>query len=218
MGFLVNVSKKSLNEVEMFLDIAVNDIIEGKVIAFPTNSVYGLGCDPTNMKAVDRLYQIKFRDRSKGFLLLVYSIKEAEKVAKFNDTAKKLADHFWPGELTLILNRRPDNIIPAEVTASEETIGLRVPKNKIVRKILNKLIERGEFGGIVGTSANYAGEPPCESGKEISNKILSPIDLILDSGKISSGTPTTIVECTGPELKILRQGRIKEEEIRKVLS
>lgn len=218
MGFLLNVSKKSLDEVEMYLDIAVDKIIEGKVIAFPTNSVYGLGCDPTNMDAVERLYQIKFRDRSKGFLLLVFNAQEAEKIAILNDTARTLADQFWPGELTLILKRRPDNIIPSEVTSSEETIGLRVPKNEIVREILNKLTERGQFGGIVGTSANYAGEEPCESGKGISHKFLSPIDLIIDSGKISSGTPTTIVDCTSSEIKILREGKIKKEEVLQVLS
>lgn len=218
MGFLVNVSKKPLDEVEMYLDIAVDNIIEGKVIAFPTNSVYGLGCDPTNMDAVDRLYQVKFRDRSKGFLLLVFDLQEAEKIAIFNETARRLADHFWPGELSLILKRKQDNIIPPEVTSSEETIGLRIPKNEIVREILNKLTERGEFGGIVGTSANYAGEPPCESGKEISNKILSPIDFIIDSGKIKSGIPTTIVDCTSSEIKILREGKIEKEEILQVLS
>lgn len=217
MGFLVNVSKKSVNEIEMFLNIAADTIMEGKIIAFPTNSVYGLGCDPTNMNAVDRLYQIKFRDHSKGFLLLVFNVQEAEKVAIFNDTARILAEHYWPGKLSLILKRQNENIIPPEVTSSEETIGLRVPENKIIRQILHKLIERGSFGGIVGTSANYAGEPVCESGKEISNTFLSPIDLILDTGKSTSGNPTTIVDCTSPEIKILREGDITEEEIFQIL-
>ncbi|TFF98531.1 MAG: threonylcarbamoyl-AMP synthase [Promethearchaeota archaeon] len=218
MGLLVNVSKKPIDEIEMFLNIAAETIIEGKIIAFPTDSVYGLGCDPTNMNAVNRLFQIKFRDHSKGFLLLVFNIQEAEKIVIFNEAARTLAEHYWPGELSLILKRHPQSIIPPEVSASKETIGLRVPKNEIIRQILNKLIEREAFGGIVGTSANYAGEPPCTSGKEISNKFLSPIDLIIDSGKSSSGTATTIIDCTDPEIKIIREGKIKEEEILQLLA
>ncbi len=218
MGLLVRVSGKSVDEIDMFLNIAVDNIISGKIIGFPTNSVYGLGCDPTNVNTINRLYKIKFRDISKGFLLLVFNIGEVEKIAEVNDTARKLAAHFWPGELSLILKRKSYNIIPSEVTGNRDTIGLRVPENEIVREILNKLIIRGHFGGIVGTSANYAGEPPCTSGREISNTFLNPIDLIIDSGESKSGIPTTIVDCTDTDIKILREGKITEEEIRQVIS
>jgi len=217
MGFLVKLSGNLDKDTELFLETAVDWIIEGKLIVFPTNSVYGLGGDPLNLSLIERIYNIKFRERSKGFLLLVSDFDEAVKIAEFNDIAKKLAQHFWPGQLTLILKRKEPNIIPLEVTASQDTIGLRVPENKVILKILEILKKRGRFGGIIGTSANYSGEPPSISGAEVAKKFLGTIDYILDSGKSQSQIPTTIVDCTSEELKFLRIGKISEEEIRSIL-
>ncbi|TXT62134.1 MAG: Threonylcarbamoyl-AMP synthase [Promethearchaeota archaeon] len=217
MGFLIKVADQTLEEMRVFLDIAVDEIIEGKIIAFPTDSVYGLGCDPTNLNAVQRLFNIKFRDQSKGFLLLIYNVEEAQKVAQLNSSADKLIRGFWPGELTLILKRRPDCIIPPEVTGSEETIGLRVPKNEIILEILKRLKEKGHFGGIVGTSANYAGEEPSIDGQEVAKKLLTPVDIIIDGGKTKSQIPTTIVDCSKEEIEILREGKITKEQIDEVL-
>jgi len=217
MGFLVKVKNKSIEEIKVFLDITIDHIIEGNIIGFPTNSVYGLGCDPTNLDAVDKLYKLKFRDPSKGFLLLVSDFEEAKKVADFNEIAIKLASHFWPGQLTLILNRKTPNIIPKEVTASENTIGIRVPENKIMLEILQGLKNKGIFGGIVGTSANYSGEKPATSGQEVSNTFLGPIDLIIDAGEAEAKIPTTIVDCTKDKVEILREGKITEEKINEVI-
>ncbi|GAI95420.1 unnamed protein product, partial [marine sediment metagenome] len=160
-----------------------------------------------------RIYDIKYRDRSKGLLLLVADIEEAEKVAEFNKIGYKLAERFWPGQLTLILNKKEPNIIPPEVTAGKNTIGIRIPENEIVLTILKKLKINGYFGGIIGTSANYSGEPPSISGDQVAKKFLTPIDLILDGGKTKTKVPTTIVDCTSEELKLLRIGVVKEEEI-----
>ncbi len=217
MGFLVKLSGNLDMDTEMFLETAVEWIMEGKLIGFPTNSVYGLGGDPLNLNLVERLYNIKFRERSKGFLLLVAGFEEASKIAEFNSTAKKLANHFWPGQLTLILKRKEPNIIPLEVTAFQDTIGLRVPENKVLLKILEILKQKGQFGGIIGTSANYSGEPPSISGAEVAKKFLGTIDYIIDSGNSQSQIPTTIVDCTSEELKFLRIGKITEEEIISVL-
>ena len=213
MGFLIKLKGKRIQDIEFFLEIAVENIIEGKIIAFPTNSVYGLGGDPLNLEVINRIYEIKYRDRSKGLLLLVADIEEAEKVAEFNKTGYKLAERFWPGQLTLILKRKEPNIIPPEVTAGKNTIGIRVPENEIILTILKKLKLKGYFGGIIGTSANYSGEPPSISGDEVAKKFLTPIDLILDGGKTKTKVPTTILDCTSEELKLLRIGIIKEEEI-----
>ncbi len=217
MGFLIRLSGKEEKEIELFLEIAADNIIEGKVISFPTNSVYGIGGDPQNLDLIERLFDIKFRDRSKGFLLLVSDYEEALKIAEFNSVAKRLANYFWPGQLTLILKRKEPNIIPLEVSAFKKTIGIRVPENKIILKILNILKSRGYFGGIIGTSANYSGEPPSISGDQVVKKILSPIDLILDGGKSKSKLPTTIIDCTTEKLKFLRIGKISEEDILRVL-
>lgn len=213
MGFLIKLAGKELKDIKLFLDIAVDNIIEGKLIAFPTNSVYGIGGDPLNLNVINKIYDIKFRDHTKGFLLLVSDSEEASKVAEFNDTAKKLANRYWPGQLTLILKRKIPNIIPPEVSAFQNTIGLRIPENEIILKILKLLKERGHFGGIIGTSANYSGEPPSISGEEVTKKILSPIDLILDDGKSKSKLPTTIVDCTSNRVHFLRIGEISKEEI-----
>ncbi|MFW9821638.1 MAG: L-threonylcarbamoyladenylate synthase [Candidatus Thorarchaeota archaeon] len=218
MGFLVKLSGKRLEDITLYLDIAVENIIEGKIIAFPTNSVYGIGGDPLNFDVINRLYQIKFRDRSKGFLLLASDIEEVLKIAEFNEIAHKLAEKYWPGQLTLILKKKSPNIIPSEVTASKDTIGLRIPENKIILEILKMLKSRGHLGVIIGTSANYSGEPPCVSGEEVAKKILSPIDLIIDGGKSKSQISTTIVDCSTTTPKFLRIGQIPKEEILELLS
>ena len=218
MGFLIKLAGKKLEEIEFYLNIAVENIIEGKVIAFPTDSVYGIGGDPQNLDVINRIYDIKFRDRSKGLLLLVSDYEEASKIAEFNDTAIKLANQYWPGQLTLILKRKEPCIIPPVVTAFQETIGLRVPENDIIHYILKKLKINGYFAGIIGTSANYSGESPSISGEEVTKKILSPIDLIIDSGKSKSKLPTTIVDCTSKTAIFLRIGEVSEEEILEFLS
>ena len=218
MGLLVKLKGKNIKEMDLYLEIAVDSIIEGKTVAFPTNSVYGIGGDPLNYELIEKIYQIKFRERTKGLLILVADFEEAAKVAEFNKESKILADKFWPGQLTLILQRKKSCIIPEEVTASKDTIGIRVPENEIILTILKKLKERGYFGGIIGTSANYSGEKPSVSGDEVVKKFLSPIDLIIDNGKSKSKKPTTIVDCTSQKPNILRLGVITEEDIMDALS
>ncbi len=217
MGFLIKLNKKTLNEIDLYLEVAVDNIIEGKLIAFPTDSVYGIGGDPLNKDVIERIFEIKFRDRKKGLLLLVSNYEEAIKIAQFNKMAKILVKHYWPGQLTLILKRRESCIIPEEVSAFQNTLGIRVPENNIIMKILEKLKARGSFGGIIGTSANYSGEPPSISGDEVAHKFLSPIDFIIDGGKSKSKISTTIVDCTSQEPKFLRIGAISEEEVLDVL-
>ena len=217
MGFLVRLKGRTKEEIEVFLAIAADKIIEGEVIAFPTNSVYGLGGDPLKKEVIERIYSIKFRDKSKGLLLLVSDVEEAMKIAEFNEMSTTLAKHFWPGQLTLILKRKEPNIIPPEVTAFKSTIGLRVPENTLILNLLSVLKSRGRFGGIIGTSANYSGEPPSISGDEVAKKFLSPIDFIIDEGKTQSQIPTTIVDCTSNTPKFLRIGKISEEDVYSVL-
>jgi len=218
MGFLIKFSKKTQEDIDVFLETTVDFIIDGKLVAFPTNSVYGIGGNPQNLELIQRLYDIKFRDRNKGFLLLISDYEEACKIAEFNEIGKKLASHFWPGQLTLILKKKETNLIPPEVTANQDTIGLRVPENEIILKILNILKSKGQFGGIIGTSANYSGESPSIDGAQVAKTFLGTIDLILDSGKTKSKISTTIVDCSTEKLKFLRIGKITEEEIRDILS
>lgn len=217
MGFLIKVRGKNLAEIKPYLEIAVDNIIEGKIIAFPTDSVYGIGANPQNLDAINRIFDIKFRDRSKGLLLLVLDIEEAKKIAEFNNLATSLAKKYWPGLLTLILRKKEPNIIPPEVSGFKNTIGLRVPKNEVILNILQILKSRGYFGGIIGTSANYSGEPPCTSGDEIAKKFLSPIDLIIDGGKSKFKLPTTIINCTSNKPEFVRIGTLAEEQIQEYI-
>ncbi len=213
MGFLVSLNDEKGSDREVFLEIAADYILDGKLIAFPTGSIYGLGGDPRNESLYKRICSIKFRDPEKGFLLLVSDLSEAKKVGVFNEKAEKLAKKYWPGQLTLIVKKKQPNIIPDVVTGTEETIGLRVPENETILKILELVKKKGHFGGIIGTSANYSGEPPSTSGKEVSRTFLGPIDLIIDAGESQSKTPTTIVDYTEEVPKFLRIGKISEEEI-----
>lgn len=215
MGILLKISGKQKDEILSFLEIAADMIIEGKIIAFPTNSVYGLGGDPLNLKVVRRICQLKFREKEKGFLLLVTDLEEAKKIAEFNEIGTILAQKFWPGQLTLILKRKENSIISPEVTGSEYTIGLRVPENQVILEILKILKAKGHFGGIIGTSANYSGEEPSTSGEQVARTFLGPIDIIIDDGKTVSSIETTILDCTEEHLKFLRIGKVTEDEILK---
>ncbi|MFX1239506.1 MAG: L-threonylcarbamoyladenylate synthase [Promethearchaeota archaeon] len=205
-------------EIDIFLDLILDHIIEGKLIAFPTDSVYGIGGDPSNIELINRIYDIKHREHSKGFLLLVSDFEEACKIAEFNAKAKTIAKTFWPGQVTLILRKKEKAPIPPELNAFQDTIGLRVPKNEIVLKILRGLKKRGKIGAIIGTSANFSREPPAISGTEVSKLFMGTIDLVLDSGKTMSKIPTTIVDLSSNIEKFLRIGRISERQIRNTLS
>jgi len=218
MGFLVKLAGKKLNDIAVYLETAVENIIDGKVIAFPTNSVYGIGGNPVDLEVINRIYDIKFRERAKGFLLLVSDYEEALKIAEFNTLSTKLTSKYWPGQLTLILKKKEPSILPPEVTGFKSTVGLRVPENEITLRILRLLKSKGHLGVIIGTSANYSGEPPCISGEEVAKRIMSPIDLIIDGGKSKSQLSTTIVDCTGDKPAFLRIGKIPKEEILDFLS
>jgi L-threonylcarbamoyladenylate synthase len=218
MGLLIKIKGKPIEEIRYCLELTADYVIQGKIIGFPTDSVYGLGGNPLNLNVINKIFDIKFRDRSKGLVILLSDIEEARKVAQFNPLAEILAKNFWPGQLTLILKKKQNNIIPPELTGFKETIGLRVPDNEIILEILKILKSQLKFGGLIGTSANYSGETPSVSGDEVAKKFLTPIDLIIDSGKTLSQIPTTIIDCSTEKLRFLRIGAIKEEEVIDVLN
>ena len=217
MGLLIKFSEKNKEKISEYYELIVNFIVDGKIIAFLTNSVYGLGGDPYNPDVIKRLQDIKFRDRDKGFLLLLSDYEEASKIAVFNDVADKLVKKFWPGQLTIILKRKDPNMIPMEVSGFRDTIGMRIPENEVILGILKNLKSKGNFGGIIGTSANYSGEKPSISGAEVAKSFLGNIDLILDSGKSISKIPTTIVDCSEDKIKVLRVGKITKDQISEVI-
>ena len=183
---------------------AVNN---GAIIVFPTDTVYGLGCDPYNHDAVVSIYEIKKRKKTKPFPIIGYSKKELEKIAEFNALEEKIAEKFWPGPITLILKVKDKEI--QKSLELEGKIAVRVPDNQCVLTLLK------ECKLLVGTSANISGTATFNDPKECSEN-LSGYDLFMDGGIISSQGESTIVEIENNDVKILRKGNVSEEMIKEL--
>ena len=177
---------------------------DGGIIVFPTDTVYGMGCDPYNKKSVDKIYQIKGRSKTKPFPILAYSIDAASEIVEFDKDSKKIADKFWPGPLTLILKLRDEKL--KESLNLKEKIAIRVPNNQC---LLN-LLKNSKF--LVGTSANLSGESSFTNSQECYQKI-SECDVFLDGGDIENGGESTILEMDKGKPIIHRIGSLKKEEI-----
>ena len=195
--------KISCNDAD--IQIATKAINEGAVIVFPTDTVYGLGCNPYNHEAVLSLYEIKKRKKTKPFPVIGYAKKELEKIAEFNTLEDKIAEKFWPGPITLILKVKHKQI--QKSLDLDRKIAVRVPNNQCVLALLK------ECKLLVGTSANISGTAPFSDPKECS-KNLSGYDLLIDGGIISSHGESTIVEIENNDVKIIRKGNISEEMIK----
>ena len=189
------------------IKVAIKKIKAGEIIVFPTDTVYGLGCDPYNKKTVSRLYEIKKREKTKPFPILGISKTELEKIAEFNTLERKIAEKFWPGQITLILKIKDEKI--RQSLCLDKKIAVRVPNNQCVLSLLK------ECKLLVGTSANISGTTPFTDPNECS-KNLTRYDLLIDGGIIPSQSESTIVEIVGDDIKILREGSVPEKEIREL--
>ena len=186
---------------------AASAINDGAVIVFPTDTVYGLGCNPYNHDSVLSIYEIKKREKTKPFPVLGYSKEELEKIAEFSPLEEKIAEKFWPGAITLILKVK-DREIQKSLSLGGK-IAVRVPNNKCALALLK------ECKLLVGTSANISGTRPFSDPKECSEN-LTGYDLFIDGGIISSEGESTIVEIVNNDVKILRKGSISEEMIKEL--
>lgn len=181
----------------------------GGLVAFPTDTVYGLGAQVLNRKAVARLYAVKGRDEEKAIPVLAASVDAAGKVARpLPAMARRLAERFWPGPLTLIVWRMPD--LPPEVSPYE-TVAVRVPDHELALALLRA------SGPLAVTSANRTGKPSSLSAEDVLATLGGNFELLLDAGPSPGGLPSTIVDCTGDEPRILRPGPISSEDILAVL-
>jgi L-threonylcarbamoyladenylate synthase len=189
---------------------AVDVLKNGGLVAFPTDTVYGLGALAFDIQAIERLYVVKGRNNTKAIALLIGSVSELDQVAvDVSKSSMKLADKFWPGPLTLILNRHPQ--LP-DVLAPLPTIGVRVPNHPLALALLERT------GPLAVTSANLAGKSNASTTQEVLSQLDGRIHLILDGGRSPGGVPSTIVDCTTPELKILRPGPISKREFKRALA
>ncbi|RLI06448.1 threonylcarbamoyl-AMP synthase [Candidatus Bathyarchaeota archaeon] len=181
----------------------------GGVVIYPTDTVYGLGCDPANVDATRRICEIKGR-ADKTLPLACSDVEAAKRIVEFNPIAERLAERFWPGPLTMVLPAKVD--YPIWVTHGARTLGVRVPGHPVARR-LAKL----SGGVIVTTSANKSGEPPPKTALEAAEQIGEEVDLILDAGPAPLKQPSTVLDLSGDELWIIRPGPIKAEDIKKAL-
>ena len=180
---------------------------EGGLVAYPTETFYGLGCDPRDPVAVDRLVRAKGRAPGQALPLLVGRLEQlAGVVARFDDPFSEIADRFWPGPLTLVLPAAPGLASP--VTAAGRTVAVRWTSSPAARRLLEA------FGGaLVGTSANLTGEEPCREAGAVRRALGGRIDLVLDGGPAPGGLPSTLLDLSVRPPRLLREGVVPREEL-----
>ena len=196
---------------------AAQSLKSGSLIAFPTETVYGLGADATNPEAVARIYEVKGRPADHPLIVHVGDMQDiAQWSDEIPDYAIALARAFWPGPMTLILKR--SSLAQDFITGGQETVGLRVPNHVIALALLNEFKKIGGKG-IAAPSANRFGHVSPTTAKAVSDELsqyLAQDDLILDGGPSQVGVESTIIDCTTQSPKILRPGAITEEMIEEV--
>lgn len=191
-------SKKDINEIKKCL-------LEGKVIAFPTDTVFGLGCVYDDKDAIDKIYIAKNRDYSKTLPMMCNGLKMINEVAYINEKSSKVIESFMPGAITIIFNKKES--IPDYVTGGKSTIAIRVPDDDFIIKLISELGKP-----MLVTSANVSGEPSLFKWEEVKEKIGNKIDGLVCENAFSD-MASTIVDCTKEDIKILREGPISKETI-----
>ena len=193
---------------------AAQSLKSGALVAFPTETVYGLGADATNAAAVARIYQVKGRPADHPLIVHVGDMQDiADWSDDIPDYAISLARAFWPGPMTLILKR--SSLAQDFITGGQETVGLRVPNHTVALALLNEFKKIGGKG-IAAPSANRFGHVSPTTAQAVSDELshyLAPEDLLLDGGPSLVGVESTIIDCTTESPKILRPGAITEEMI-----
>ena len=181
----------------------------GGLVAFPTDTVYGVGALAFDDEAVQSIYMAKDRPIEKAIPVLIGDMEDLDKIAiDIPNMAKKLASRFWPGPLTILIPKKPS--LPKAVSATA-AVGVRVPDHEIARALLRAA------GPMAVTSANVSGQASPTTAEQVFAQLGGRIALIIDGGKTPGGVPSTLVDCTGDEIRVLRQGPITEEELRSVL-
>ena len=197
--------KENIDESE--LRDVVNTLKNDGIVIFPTETVYGIGGNATSNKVVDRVYQAKQRPRAKAVNILVANVKEIEKYAVItSEIERKIIENFMPGPLTIILKKKDG--FGDYFTAENDTIGVRIPDNKIINTILDAI----DFP-LIAPSANISDRPSGIRAQDIAEDFKDTVDIIIDGGDAKLGTSSTIVKVVNGEIQILRAGEITKEEI-----
>lgn len=191
---------------------AARVLAEGGLVAFPTETVYGLGADATNPEAVAKLYDAKERPSFNPLIAHVASVKAAEQIGQFSETALRLAEKFWPGPLTLVVRARPGCTVCDLARAGLNTVAVRVPGHPIAHALL-EATERP----IVAPSANRSGHVSPTTADHVMSDLRDRIDAVIEGGQTPLGLESTIVDCTGEKPLLLRPGTIAREALEAVL-
>jgi L-threonylcarbamoyladenylate synthase len=184
---------------------AAQTLEKGGVIIYPTDTVYGLGCNPFNEDAVKRVFKIK-GERTKPLPILASNVKEIEKIAQVTEKVLKLAEKFWPGPLAIVLPKKPS--LPSIVTCDLDSVAVRVPNHEVALELI-----RLSGGLLVGTSANKSRKKPPQTASEAAKQIGEEVDIILDGGPTPIGASSTIIDLTGEKPRIVRHGPLKMSDI-----
>jgi L-threonylcarbamoyladenylate synthase len=191
--------------------LAASRIVKaGGLVVYPTETVYGLGCNPFHTEAVRQITKVKGL-RKKPLPVLASDIEYVEKIAYLSKKARRIAEQLWPGPLTLVVPKKP--ILPNAVTSSLDSVGVRIPHHDVAIQLI-----RLSSGLLVGTSANKTGREPPRTAYDASEQLGEEVNLILDGGTTLLGAPSTILDLTSKKPKILREGSISLEEIADALT
>jgi len=210
---LVRVVEITGDGVEKLSEIAPL-VAKGKLIIYPTDTVYGLGTSPYLRDSVLKVFKLKKRELGKPLPILTSSIDKAKELVEFNELAEELAVRFWPGPLTLVLPLKAKNL-PSYVHGGTSKLGVRIPNHEIALTLI-KLIG----GYLIGTSANISNYPPPTSAEEALNYFANVNDdlILIDGGPTPLKTPSTVVDLTVRPPRLLRIGALKSYEVLKVVS
>jgi L-threonylcarbamoyladenylate synthase len=186
-------------------------ILAGGVVAFRTDTFYGLGADPFNRDAIQTIKALKGREGGKPILVVVSDAEEADRfVASRSRLFGLMSERHWPGALTLVADARPE--VPAELTAGSRKIGVRLPDEGDVRELV-----RACGGALTATSANLAGEPPARSAAEVARSFPTGLDLIVDGGAARSASPSTVLDVSGESARLIREGVVSRRRLEESL-
>jgi L-threonylcarbamoyladenylate synthase len=183
---------------------------KGGLVVYPTETVYGLGCDPFNIEAVKRVFKVK-GERRKPPPILASSISHVKKIAYMSQEGKKIAKKFWPGPLTLVFPKKL--VLPDIVTCNLDSVGVRIPKHDVALQLISL-----SNGLLIGTSANRTGEKPPRTVQEATQQLKEEVDVFLDGGPTTLGKPSTVADLTSKKPRILREGPISLKEISDIIS
>jgi L-threonylcarbamoyladenylate synthase len=189
------------------MDRVVEALTESGIVAYPTDTFYGLGVDPANAAAVDALVRAKGR-RSEPLPLIASDMARLEAhIGPLSAVARRLATAFWPGPLTLVVPFGAATLAPG-VTAGGQTIAVRVPAHLVARAVAESV------GGLVtSTSANRSGEPPASTAQDVVRALADAVTLVLDGGPTAGESASTIVDVTGPHPRLIRPGRVSFDRV-----